>query len=571
MSLFVRQTPTKNGRVFLSIVDGRYSKVKKNTTQKTYKSYGYLDELEKIYTDPIQYLNDVCKKENEKRKARKKEPIPMGKPELINLGYFPYKRLYSELKVKQFLDAIQIYEGTKAEYVLSDIFEALIYSRVISPSSKIESYHKTIPSFFHDFNFKSSQMYKAISLLGKKQYDEVIFEGMRKEYEKNYLVKKDRVYFDCTNFYFEIDRPTDFLKPGPSKENRPNPLIGLGLLMDQEGVPIAYKLYPGNESEKPVFGQVLTEMKEQFKVKEKVIRVADKGLNCSANIVKTYVENDGYIFSESVRGANNEVKQWILDPEGYETITDKDGEVIYKYKTMVDYFNRVNINDRTDKKEYREIPQKRVVFWSRDYAIKTKLERDRVITKQEKVLRQESTYKTSKYGFGSKYIQEEIFDQNGELLDTTKERFIDFEKVKNDEQLDGFNMLVTSELDAPATEIIDTYKMLWKIEESFRLLKTTLVTRPIHHTKLEGIKGHFLICMTALFLTRIIEIKKLKNQVSASAAIRSLREYKAIKLGEDNYQLVYIDEVLEMFAKYFSVRLNDHFKNEKEILKLFKK
>ena len=171
MSLFVRQTPTKNGRIFVSIVDGRYSKAKKNTTQKTYKSCGYLDELEKVYTDPIAYLNDVCKKENEKRKTRKKEPIPTGKPELINLGYFPYKRLYSELKVKLFLDAIQIYEGTKSEYILSDIFEALIYSRVISPSSKIESYHKTIPSFFHNFNFKSNQMYKAISLLGKKQYD----------------------------------------------------------------------------------------------------------------------------------------------------------------------------------------------------------------------------------------------------------------------------------------------------------------------------------------------------------------------------------------------------------------
>ena len=184
MSLFVRQTPTKNGRIFVSIIDGRYSKAKKNTTQKTYKSYGYLDELEKIYTDPIEYLNDVCKKENEKRKTRKKEPIPMGKPELINLGYFPYKRLYSELKVKQFLDAIQIYEGTKSEYVLSDIFEALIYSRVISPSSKIESYHKTIPSFFIILALNRTKCTKPFLCLGKNSTMKLFLRGCAKNMRK---------------------------------------------------------------------------------------------------------------------------------------------------------------------------------------------------------------------------------------------------------------------------------------------------------------------------------------------------------------------------------------------------
>ncbi len=570
MSLFVRQTPTKNGRIFVSIADGKYNKEKKNTVQKTFKSYGYLDELEKIYKNPIEYLNEVCAKENAKRNARKKEPIPMEKRELLNLGYFPFKRMFDELKIKQFLDATQLLSGGKEEYVLSEIFEALIYSRVIYPTSKIESYHKTIPSFFHKFDFGSSQMYKAIEMLGKNGNDEIIFEGMRRQYEKNYLVKKDRVYFDCTNFYFEIDKPTEFLRPGPSKENRPNPLIGLGLLMDQEGVPIAYKVYPGNESEKPVFGDVLTNMKEQFRVKERVIRIADKGLNCSKNIAKTFLDNDGYIFSETVRGANEMVKKWILDPDGYKEVLDQDGEIIYKYKSFIDYFNKVNINIGDGKKVIREIPQKRIVFWSKDYAIKTKIERDRVIAKQKENLKQESTYKNSIYGYGSKYIQEEIKGKNGEILDAEKDRFIDFSKVEIDEQLDGFNMLVSSELKAPDKEIIDAYKSLWKIEESFRILKTTLQTRPVNHKLLQSIKGHFLICMSALFLARIVEIKRLKNKVSTSSLIKSLRQYKAVKLLDGSYQLVYIDDVLKMISMYYGIRLNEHFKSEKEILKLFK-
>ena len=494
----------------------------------------------------------------------------MEKRELLNLGYFPFKRMFDELKIKQFLDATQLLSGGKEEYVLSEIFEALIYSRVIYPTSKIESYHKTIPSFFHKFDFGSSQMYKAIEMLGKNGNDEIIFEGMRRQYEKNYLVKKDRVYFDCTNFYFEIDKPTEFLRPGPSKENRPNPLIGLGLLMDQEGVPIAYKVYPGNESEKPVFGDVLTNMKEQFRVKERVIRIADKGLNCSKNIAKTFLDNDGYIFSETVRGANEMVKKWILDPDGYKEVLDQDGEIIYKYKSFIDYFNKVNINIGDGKKVIREIPQKRIVFWSKDYAIKTKIERDRVIAKQKENLKQESTYKNSIYGYGSKYIQEEIKGKNGEILDAEKDRFIDFSKVEIDEQLDGFNMLVSSELKAPDKEIIDAYKSLWKIEESFRILKTTLQTRPVNHKLLQSIKGHFLICMSALFLARIVEIKRLKNKVSTSSLIKSLRQYKAVKLLDGSYQLVYIDDVLKMISMYYGIRLNEHFKSEKEILKLFK-
>ena len=569
MSLIVKKIPKKNNRIYLVITDAVYSKKTKNSVHTTVKSLGYIDELEDKYPDPYNYFKKQCEMENKRRKEIDKSPIPMGKPELINLGYFPFKRLYKELGIHKYLRGVQKFSGGKEQYVLSDIFEALVYARLLEPASKIQSYHKVIPSFYHTFDFSKDQMYDAISLLGRGVNDETIFEGIRSAFEENYIAKKDRVYFDCTNFYFEIDKQTDFLKPGPSKENRPNPLIGLGLLIDQEGIPIAYKMYPGNEYEIPVFKDVLTSMKEQFNIQKRVIRIADKGLNCSSNIASTFIEDDGYIFSESVRKATKETKEWILDKNSYKEIYDENGEVIFKYKSMVDYFNRVNINFRTGKKEYREIPQKRLVFWSRDYAIKSKIERGKVITKQEKNLTNDSLYKKSIYGFGSKYIQEDIVNKSGEILDAEKARFIDFEKVKIDEQLDGFNMLVTSELKAPDKEIIDAYKRLWKIEESFRILKTTLEARPVYHEKIESIKGHFLICMTALMLSRIVEVKKLRGEINACKFIESLREYKAFKIN-NKYQLFHIDDNLKTMSVYYGIKLNQRYKTEKEISELFK-
>ena len=569
MSLIVKKIPKKDNRIYLVIADAVYSKKTKNSVHKTVKSLGYIDELEQKYPDPYNYFKNQCTLENKKRKEIDKSPISMEKPELLNIGYFPFKRLYDELQIHKYLKGVQLFRGGREQYKLSDIFEPLVYARLMEPASKIQSYHKVIPSFYHDFNFSKDQMYDAVELLGTEENDEAIFAGIRSAFEENYIAKKERVYFDCTNFYFEIDKPTDFLKPGPSKENRPNPLIGLGLLIDQEGIPIAYKMYPGNKSEIPVFKDVLTSMKNQFNIHNKVIRIADKGLNCSSNIVRTYVEDDGYIFSESVRKATKEIKTWILDPSGYKEILDENGEVVFKYKSTVDYFNRVDINDRTNNKQYKEIPQKRVAFWSRDYSIKTKIERSKVIEKQEKNLNYESLYKKSIYGFGSKYIYEEIIDANGEILDAEKERYIDFDKVKIDEQLDGFNMLVTSELKAPDKEIIDAYKRLWKIEESFRILKTTLEARPVHHKNIESIKGHFLICMTALMLSRIIEVKKLRGKINSCKYIESLRKYKAFKIS-NKYQLFYIDDNLNLMSIYYGIRLNQKIKTEKEIADLFK-
>ncbi|MGI6781345.1 MAG: IS1634 family transposase [Acholeplasmataceae bacterium] len=568
MALYLKKTP-QYGRVYLSIVDSVYDPKIKNVRQKTFKSLGYLDNLEKEYVDPIGYFQNWIKEENERRKNSVLDPIPTDKKKLIHLGYFPLKRLYNELQLKELVDATIYMSRKNARYSLSNVFELLVYSRALNPNSKLESYESMYNSLYHNYDFSKAQMYDAIEALGSNNADTAIFEYIRSEYGKRYRTNTKKVYFDCTNFFFEIDKPHDYMQKGPCKSNTNSPIIGLALLLDEDKIPIDYKIYPGNESEYPFYNEVIGQMKEKHNIKGKVIRIADKGLNSSENIAKTYLDGDGYIFSETVRGAKKEIKDWIIDPKGYEEILDKEGNLMAKYKSRVDYFDTLTVTNKDGKKVKVEIPQLQIAYWSRDYAQKTKYERDVALTKLEKKVETPSGYKRELFGHTSKFIKEISYDKDGQELKVDTERFIDYEKVDIDSELDGFNLFVTSEIKAPPLEVVDAYKALWQIEDSFRVLKTTLETRPVYHSKMESIRGHFLICMVTLFLLRVIEVKKLKKKISLTSLVNSLRKYQAVKISNNKYLLLYIDENLTLISQYYGIKLNQFTKNNEEIKKLF--
>lgn len=534
MSYFLKKS-TLNNRVYLQIVDGVYNPKTKNSKQKVYTKLGYLDDLEKVYTDPIAHFKEEIVILNQKRKEKDVEGIPSNETQLYNLGNFPFVKLYKELNVSGIVNGYQALKHNKGRYMLSDIFEALLYSRIIKPSSKIVAYNSVKDTFFQNFDFSKDQMYEAIELLGEQ--GDVIFEGIQLNLSKKYHRNMKRVYFDCTNFYFEIDRPTELISPGPSKEERSNPIIGLGLLLDGDSIPLDYAIYPGNQSEKPVFRNILKDMKEKNNVKGRVIRIADKGLNCGDNIADCYYNNDGYIFSQTVKEANKEIKHWILDERGYRETRDANGEVVYKIKSFTDNKNEITITTPEGKKMKVTIVQKQIVFWSRNYAEKAGYERD-------KAVQLESFNKKMTYGFTSEYSEE-------------------------DSLYDGYCLIVTSEIKTPDEEIIEAYRTLSQIEESFRITKTTLRTRPVYHSLENAIKGHFLICMTALLFIRMVEKKKLHSKVCSTKLVDSLRKYQCVKQKENRYQLLYIDEVLQLMAEHYSIKLNQHYKTEAEIKKLF--
>lgn len=565
MAYFVKKTPQYD-RVYLQIINGVYDPKTKNVKQKVYQKLGYLDELEKDYKDPIAYYKAWCQTKNAQEKLIDLEPIPT-KNELFNLGYFPFKRLYKELSVKRIVNNFQALIEDNGRYHLSDVFESLLYARILNPSSKSSTYEHFLSSLYHSFPYSKSQMYDAIELLG--QDNGSIFEGIQLMISEKYKRNMSNVYFDATNFYFEIDQPNELAKLGPSKENRKNPIIGLGLLLDGDAIPLDYKLYPGNESEKPVYRDILKDLKVKNNIQSKVIRIADKGLNSGDNIAHAYLDKDGYIFSQSIRGAKADLKSRILDPKDYIEVRDNEGQIVYKSKSWIDYEAVITVTTNEGKKVKVNIPQKQIVFWSRDYAEKAAIERERALQKLEKQLKQESLYKKDLYGHVGKYIDESYLDESGDEADVLKIKSINQAKIDLDESLDGYYLIVTSELKAKDEEIINAYKTLWQIEESFRIIKSTLKTRPVYHSNLNAIRGHFLICMTSLLFLRLIEKKKLKGQVCATQLVSSLKKYTCGRIGDDKYQLFYHDENINVLSQYYSVKLNQHYKTKSEIKQIF--
>lgn len=564
MALFVKQTPQYN-RVYLQIIDGVYDKKTKKVKHIVYKKLGYLDELEKTYNDPINHFKDWCKKENKNRREKLTEEIPK-ETKLINLGYFPFYEMYKRLNINTIINNYQRLSEHKERYKLGDVFESLVYARILYPSSKKDTYDNFKDTLYHKFNYSSAQMYEGIEHLGKR--DNYLFDGINYMISSKYRRNLNNVYFDATNFYFEIDKPNEIAKMGVSKENRKSPIIGLGLLLDGNSIPLDYKIYPGNESERTTYHEILDELKKKNDIKGKIIRIADKGLNSGESIKDAILAKDGYIFSESIKGAKQELIDFILKDEGYKETFDEEKNLVYKVKSRIDYEKEISITVNGKKKKVN-IKQKQIVFYSRDYALKTKLERNKALTKTLNNISKESTYKRDLYGFTSKYVEETYFKEGIEI-DIDKVKSLNLDKIHEDELLDGYYLIVTSELNAKDEDIIEAYHSLWDIEESFRIMKTTLKTRPVYHSLIDSIKGHFLICMTALLIVRLVEKIRLKSKVSASKLISSLKKYQALKVSDNKYQLYYYDETLNILAQFFGVKLNQHYKNEKEIKEIFK-
>ena len=318
-------------------------------------------------------------------------------------------------------------------------------------------------------------------------------------YEKHDKRDLRTTFFDCTNYYFEIDLPCDDKQKGPSKENRQDPIIGQALLLDADLVPLAMQMYPGNESENPYIRKLMEEMKQRHQVSGKTVQVADKGLNCARNIYAAVKEaDDGYIFSKSIhgRGLSEKEKQWLLlednEKNRFTDYRDKNGKLLYRLKSCVDTFSYrfKQIDPQTGQEVVTtfSVKEKRVVSYNPSLAKKQRTEILKMADKaanyttHKKVLREE-------LGDAVKYLKVTNTDKDGKKVSPVTS--IDHSKLNEDLRYAGYNLLVTSELNMTADEVYHTYHNLWKIEESFRLTKSYLDARPVYLQKKKQSMGIF--------------------------------------------------------------------------------
>ena len=531
MAYFLKKTNNKKG-TYLQIYESYYDPERKGGAHRSYKPIGYVHQLQAegiddpiaFYKDEVQKLNQELKKKKQDEKARQ---ISEESPEKL-LGYFPLKNLCDSLRCKNYIDLMQTATGFR--FNIFDMMSALVYARVVHPCSKLKTYIEVIPKLFEKYDFSLDQLYSGLGYIGS-EYEKII-EIFNHQVALKYPFDTSHSYFDCTNFYFEIDREDDFRLKGPSKENKKEPIVGMGLLLDANQIPIGMKMYPGNESEKPVIRDIIDDLKQRNRISGKTIQVADKGLNCFENILHALKAGDGYIFSKSVKMLPETEKIRVLLENDYVDVKNKKGEVLYRIKDCVDDFN-YNYTDKDGHRKTLKLTEKRVVTFNPKLAEKQTLEINRQVEKAKKLRACEA--KKSEYGDSSKYVTFIPTDKKGEKTTGKVKVEINEKAIENAKKLAGYNMIVTSEIRMTASGIYAAYHNLWRIEESFRIMKSQLDARPVFMQKQETITGHFLICYLSVLLTRLFQIHVLKDGYGTEEIFDFIHDFRVAKISDRKY------------------------------------
>ena len=384
-----------------------------------------------------------------------------------------------------------------------------------------------------------------------------------------------------------------YRKRGPEKNHRPDPIVHMGLLIDRDGLPLTYTLYPGNESEKVHMLPAIERARVTAMI-SRVINVADRGLNTSENIWHLAGDNtsdnpeamDGYVFGKSVRGADKEFKTWVLNQEGYKTVlidqdlvfSDDEDHVenqkdkirfVYKIRNIPVTLNiHVDMPDGTVKIVHPRTDQRQLVYYSEKYARKQKFERDRMVERARDLIAHPKKYDRVTAAGAASYVQNISFRKDtGEIIE--KELSLDLEKIAEEEKYDGYYAIVTSELNMEALEIRNIYRGLIRIEHTFRITKSQMKARPAYVWTTDHIKAHFGTCFASLCLLKFL-MKQLDGCYTAEQILDSLKRYNCVDIDHTYWQFVYYDEIIEKISGLIGAPLNLKRRTKNEIRRLLK-
>ncbi len=566
--MFLKKDKRPNGRLYLSIVKGYRDPETKKNKQKAIKSIGFYDELINDYQDPIAHFTEVAKQMTLEEKQNDKFEITCYKNELMtidtndlkNIGFAVLSKIYHKLGINKFL--INRERGMNYKYPLNNIMKLLVYDRILEPESKLATYENK-DNYVENFDFPLESVYRSLPVFAKHK-DKLLLD-IHENIKMTYGRDTSNVFYDVTNYYFHIDKETELIRKGMSKDRKGKPIVQMGMLLDNNGIPITYKLFSGNTNDFSTLLPILSELKQNYNLKRAIV-VADKGLNSGSNKAYNLIKGDGYIFSRSLRGtkADKEVKAYALDEKGYKWINDE-----YKIKSRI-YPTRVTVEDKNGKKQNVTIDEKHIVFYSEKYARRTRHQREAMVEKASKLISSPSRYaKAENFGV-MKYIKGMKLDKTTGELKLAKSNVIptlNEKLIKEEAKFDGYYSIVTSELDMPDNEVIERYKGLWKIEETFKITKTNLKARPVYVKKEDSIEAHFLSCFISVLILRLLELET-DYKYSIEKMIDSLKKANVCLLDMNTYKGVYYDEVLEHIDECLNTNLNKKYMSLAEVKKI---
>ena len=562
LKMYLKKTTRKfDDRVYLSIADGFHDPHKKHTRTRTVQSLGFLDELQKQYPDPIAHFKQVINEMN-KEKGSNSVSLDLDLSSVLAegdsaklLGYAPLSKIFHELELDTFY--VNRQRNLSIDYSLNNIVKLLVFERILNPGSKKRAFENK-EKYFENTDFSLDDVYHSLDIINrhKNALQQWIFSHIPNR-------NTELVYYDVTNYYFEIDEQDELRRKGVSKEHRPDPIVQMGLFMDSEGIPISYNLFPGNTNDCETLIPQMKDLRRDFGI-GRVIVVADKGLNTARNCYfNIHNLKNGYVFSQTVRGGHAELKEYVLNGNDYRVTEDG-----FKIKSRV-YPREIELESAQGGKFKTRIDEKQVIFYSPDYDKKAKVDRAAAVAKAFQLVKNPSQFKRATSYGAAKYVKNLEFDpKTGEILTAKHRPIFDEAKLREEEKWDGYYAIVTSELSKSDDWVIDTYRGLWKIEESFKVTKSDLQTRPVYVTREDHIQAHFLICFIALVMLRLLQ-KRLQGGFSVTQIIQSLNKSVCVHMTENLYLLRFRDEVINAVNEQMHIDLTKKIMRTGEIKNIF--
>lgn len=547
---------SKNTTLFYVIKD--YTNLNGKRTTKIFEKLGNQKQVEerfgkentiekiKLYIDS---LNIEDKEELLKREFNPNKRISPGLKRNFNVGYLFLKNIYNQLKIKDICDTIQ--DKYQFHFDLNQILSYLIYSRIIFPSSKLETF-KQCQNFIEQPSFKLHDEYRALSYIAENMdfIQESLFNNSKKVINRNSKI----IYYDCTNYFFEIDDEDDLRKYGISKEHRPNPIVGMGLFMDGDGLPLSYNIFPGNQNEQKTLIPEETKIINDFKLDNtKIILCTDAGL--ASDEIKKYniKDNRGFVITQSLKKLKDNDKQKVFDKSDWRI--PNDSKNVYNLENIENdeelkgrYYDTLFY--KIIQTETKSVKQDLIVTFCFKYFDYNRNIRNRQIEKAKKSIETNNvTRKGKNQNDYRRFINSINSTENGEIADNTN-YYINEEVIKEEEKFDGYYALTTN-LIGNINDILKIIKGRWEIEESFRIMKSDFLARPINLSREDRIKAHFMTCFISLLIYRILE-KKLDYKYTTTQILNTLKEMEMIEHKGLGFEPIYertnlTDELHDIF------------------------
>ena len=571
----LKVSKSKNTTLFYIIKD--YTKNGKRST-KIVKRIGNIEDV-KIMAGNMDYniwLKEYVKKFNEEHghnetiliKKNNNRLIEKDVNKLFNVGYLFLEKIYNDLNIKNICEEIQ--KKHQFHFDLNEILSYLVYARIIYPSSKLETF-KQCKKFIKMPNFELHDEYRALSYLAKYLdfIQQEIFNNSKNLINRNSKV----IYYDCTNYFFEIDDEDDLRKYGASKEHRPNPIVGMGLFMDGDGLPLSMNIYPGNRNEQKTLIPEETKIVKNFKLEDtKIILCTDAGL--SSDKIKKYNIKDGraFVITQSLKKLKSEIKEKIFDKSDWRIVGDlrnvynienieKDSSLKEKYYDTIFY--------KIIEYETQSVKQDLIVTFCFKYLDYCRNIRNNQIERARKSIQDNQvTRKGKNQNDYRRFIESINSTDDGEVAENI-EYSINQEKIDEEEKYDGF-YAITTNLVGDIKEIIKIVKGRWEIEESFRIMKSDFLARPINLSREDRINAHFLTCFIALFIYRLLE-KKLDYKYTTTQIIDTLKNMNLYEVKGDGYLPTYTrTDLTDELHERFDFRTDYEINTYSDLKKIFK-